>query len=641
MINTILIFGNLAAPMVAGLFFFIFFLYFILAQPSRAVSYRYFAIYLISFSIFLIGRPLQLLLGPYPMPLIINNLRLLLFCAICSPMALLATGFFSRKRLRQREIILIGFGLLLGVIYCIFNTLGTSGTYEAFRIGNIVAHDNLTPSLRGPYYGREVTLAVQVIAGICLSLSTGLRILRYRKRIAWQNVRQDKFFVTSIGTFFFGLFLAIGTLSKQWWLSYLGSMVSAMILGGGVLLDIKEVRLRMEKVIPFVKEDLIQNMTLMGAPEEKISEMLSILGKQNIIDTFLVLKINDQDLAGSKILEAHGEVSEVIRKKFDEELGEENYLMMFLGSSRIGTCFRALNALQKDQRFILDLAEKVREDVERRTAYTVTIGIGRSYDRLENLRFSYREALDAQEYADNIGKNQVIHVNDILRSERKRDKYPFEKKDELLGAIRLGNVKNALQVLEEFLDLFDNFCKGEIKVLKVRMYQLIGSIIDSAILGGGDDEKLHDLGIGYFDTIDKLKDIKGAEAWLGMVIRETVGEVANSRSDKAGSLIGKAKKYIEKNYQSQILVEDVAREVSISPSYFKHLFKQESGFTFSDYLTKVRIRKAKELLLNSDLNITEIAFETGYQNSNYFSIVFKNLEGISPSEYRKNNKNAS
>lgn len=638
MINSVLVFGNLIAPSVAGLFFFIYFLYFILTQPSRAVSYRFFAVYLISFSIFLLGRPLQILLGPYPAPLIINNLRLLLFCTICSPMVLLATDSFNRKKLRKSEIFIFGIGFGLGLIYSLFNTLGTIGTYEAFRISNLIAFDNLTPSLRGPYYGREVTQAVQLIIGISLLSCTGYRVLKLGKRIAWRNLREDKFLISNIGTLIFGLSLAVGTITRQWWIYYTGSMISATILGGGVLLDIKDVHLKMEKVIPLIKEDLIQNMTHLSTSESQIREMLSILGKQSLFDTFLVIKINDESLNGPGFLNVHEEVSEIVRKKLDEELGEENYLLIPLGSSRIGVCFSALNSLKKDPCFLLDLAEQVREAVDRKNNYTVTIGIGRSYDKLENLRLSFREALDAQEYGETVGKNQVVHVDDIQKYERKREKYPSGKKEELLQAVRLGDLENALEALDQFLTFFLIYCQGDLKVLKVRMYELVGSLIDSAILGGGDEGKLHDLGIGYFETIDHLKDLKGLKTWFVMIVKETTGLVAEARRVKTGNLIRKAKSYIEKNYQNQILVEDVAREVAISPSYFKHLFKRECGYTFSDFLTRVRIQKAKELLLETDLSITEIAFETGYQNPNYFSLVFKNLEGIAPSDYRKNMK---
>jgi len=75
--------------------------------------------------------------------------------------------------------------------------------------------------------------------------------------------------------------------------------------------------------------------------------------------------------------------------------------------------------------------------------------------------------------------------------------------------------------------------------------------------------------------------------------------------------------------------------VFISPSYFLSLFKKETGQTFTDYLTSVRITAAKGLLMTTALTITEIAYEVGFNNSNYFSSTFKKMTGVSAKEYRK------
>ena len=74
--------------------------------------------------------------------------------------------------------------------------------------------------------------------------------------------------------------------------------------------------------------------------------------------------------------------------------------------------------------------------------------------------------------------------------------------------------------------------------------------------------------------------------------------------------------------------------MEISPSYFLNLFRKETGATFVDYLTGVRIEAAKEKLLASDLKITEIAYDVGFNSSNYFSSTFRKVVGVSAKEYR-------
>lgn len=74
--------------------------------------------------------------------------------------------------------------------------------------------------------------------------------------------------------------------------------------------------------------------------------------------------------------------------------------------------------------------------------------------------------------------------------------------------------------------------------------------------------------------------------------------------------------------------------MNISPYYFSKLFKEEAGENFIEYLTKVRIAHAKELLRNPALSIKEICILSGYSDPNYFSRIFKKQEGLTPSEYR-------
>ena len=100
-------------------------------------------------------------------------------------------------------------------------------------------------------------------------------------------------------------------------------------------------------------------------------------------------------------------------------------------------------------------------------------------------------------------------------------------------------------------------------------------------------------------------------------------------------MICKAKQYIEENYNRDICLDDISRIVDISPYYFSKLFKEETGENFIDYLTNLRIEKAKDLLMHSGMNIKNICVDTGYSDPNYFSRIFKKQVGVTPTEYRE------
>ena len=104
--------------------------------------------------------------------------------------------------------------------------------------------------------------------------------------------------------------------------------------------------------------------------------------------------------------------------------------------------------------------------------------------------------------------------------------------------------------------------------------------------------------------------------------------------------VGRARIYLSRNYDNpNLMLQDVAGEVGMSQSHFSTVFAQETGITFTQYLTALRIGKAKELLSATDMRSSEIAFAVGYNDAHYFSYLFKKQTGVTPSDYRKSNKN--
>jgi two-component system response regulator YesN len=123
-------------------------------------------------------------------------------------------------------------------------------------------------------------------------------------------------------------------------------------------------------------------------------------------------------------------------------------------------------------------------------------------------------------------------------------------------------------------------------------------------------------------------------SWFQTVSEEISSIVADTDKDRSNGLVKFAKEFIGKNYQKPITANDAAKIIPITPSYLMYLFKQKTGLTFGDYLAMVRMKKAKDLLENTELNISTVANEVGYQDANYFSRLFKNFEGITPSAFK-------
>jgi AraC-like DNA-binding protein len=99
--------------------------------------------------------------------------------------------------------------------------------------------------------------------------------------------------------------------------------------------------------------------------------------------------------------------------------------------------------------------------------------------------------------------------------------------------------------------------------------------------------------------------------------------------------VTRARKFIEDNQATDISLADVAKAVNTSTFYFCKLFKKATGLNFTEYLSQVRIEKAKNLLLNPNLRVSEIGYEIGFQSLTHFNRVFRRIAGQSPTSYRE------
>ncbi len=628
-------FANILAPIISGLFFLLYFIYFVIANPSRAASYRYFVVFLVCISIFSLGRPLQLLLGPHPIPLIIVNIRIFLLCSIISPVVIMASDLFSRHRRKHLEAVIIFFCALLGLTYAVFNTLGTKASKVLFQLSDILVQDNYTPSMQPPFYGREVTIGVQVVTGLLLMVFSLIKLIKLKLETPFHDLLKNKIFLFNSGVFIFAISFIVGSLVMQWGIFYTAFIVSALLFGWSVLIDVKEVRQYYEKLIPFIKEDIIDNVAFGDLSKTKLAEMIWGLGKGSL-NTFAIIKIRESGTEMLHDLQMMDEALAIAGRCLAAAFSEDRFLLLPLSNGRIGVAMRPAELPEEAKRgAILEILEDIQAGIFRALKCTMAIGIGRSYARIEDLRTSYHEALNAQEYAERFENTSIVHVDDINEPDRRSNRYPVKEKEKLLSLIKLGDAENALKAFTDFMAAFKPFITEKPEVLKVRLYEFTGSVVDVAIMGGGDEKRLNELIAGYFNDIGRVSDMQTVERWMKKVVEETAGIVVHVHEKRSKSLMKSALKYIDENYGKPLSYRDVAGQVCISPSYFLCLFKRETGLTFVDHLTAVRMDRAKELLKSTEMNITEIAYRVGFNNANYFSSTFKKMVGTTAKEYRE------
>ena len=177
---------------------------------------------------------------------------------------------------------------------------------------------------------------------------------------------------------------------------------------------------------------------------------------------------------------------------------------------------------------------------------------------------------------------------------------------------------------------------GQVMLHKPTETQFKRVIVQLAEQGiDGDNDKVRD---AYMNTpvvtAKKFNSVTHLLSTFADHLAATGNQIALQRSSAEPPAITKARQYIEENHAEDISLGQVASAVHTSTFYFCKLFKRSTGVNFTEYVSRIRTEKAKNLLLNHNLRISEIAYAVGFQSLTHFNRIFKKVTGQSPSEYR-------
>jgi len=244
------------------------------------------------------------------------------------------------------------------------------------------------------------------------------------------------------------------------------------------------------------------------------------------------------------------------------------------------------------------------------------------------------------EISKRIDKERRSNVENLIASMQDISavgKIPLINIDKLpiIDKLRYATKADAPRFVEDYLASFDSTAVTSI----IFLYYIFMDILLSSSkiieeFGGNAREILSE----YFDTGSILQDNTGVERIRTLLISllESVIDFRDSATgSKYSDIIVKAQEFIKKNYSDKdISLHTVAKEVSISPNHFSTIFSRETGETFISYITGVRIEQAKILLKTTQLRTSDVGYEVGYNDTQYFSYVFKKQTGMTPKEFR-------
>ena len=392
------------------------------------------------------------------------------------------------------------------------------------------------------------------------------------------------------------------------------------------------VKEKLETVVPIIESGLIYNILLQEHFVEDIENYKSILGiNQKYAYMIAVVCGDEQDGnhmtnavgSGVKMQKHYQEVRESLKECFHGIVGTvlANKLAVLVPYER--------DTMDYNER--IELIEKARELTRRmrkRIDISFRIGIGGAKE-FHDMSESYSEALNALVATT----GSVAHVDDLpIRCEYAGD-YPIKLEKKLFAEIEDGEMNNAVASARSFFEWMEESHSNLMDIrLKVLEFALWAEHI--AYEKGGMTYQLNSRA-DYLPQIMEMSDLTQLRKWFVDKVMQACQNILSKRTEKSNSIIGLAKDYIRNNYNKDISLDDVSRAVNISPYYFSKIFKENTGENFIEYLTNIRIDKAKELLGTTEYSMKEICSMVGYSDPNYFSRSFKKNVGVTPTEYKE------
>jgi len=275
------------------------------------------------------------------------------------------------------------------------------------------------------------------------------------------------------------------------------------------------------------------------------------------------------------------------------------------------------------------LSELIKDEVEGRTQCLLTIGIGSPKERLEDISQSFFEALASTR--DVVGE---IRVNGS-GSETDKVELPKFDRSAVEKYLKYGDRADFNQFFDTHIQQFGQTALHShifMNYIFIDAVLATANFIDDL---GGDVNKI----IPEIEPVERLltriQTIDQIYEQTRVILIGALDFRDSRASGQYAKMISRARDYINSHYTDPgISLSAVAEYVNLSPSHFSAVFSRETEETYKEYLTRVRIDKAKELLRTTALKIFEISNRIGYSDPHYFSSVFKKVTGLSPTEFR-------
>lgn len=322
-------------------------------------------------------------------------------------------------------------------------------------------------------------------------------------------------------------------------------------------------------------------------------------------------------------------VQEQVRALTERLCGEESEVCAFFrGSRRLVLLLRG-ETEEAVRETAYEFCQNLRHELCQVLGWNALCAIGAPVSRVSALPDGYRTAKETMMQASACADGGVFGSTDFAGV---RHEFDFSAGGSLVDKLRHAAPEDVPHIVDSY---FGVSAAQDVQSILYRYYLLMNLLVTASQLADEVQPGSIPPPEDPQGVLSQAATLEGARAYAETVLERMTRLCYRHQNVRYSAEISRAKEFIRKNYADSVIsLHRVAEEVGFSPNHFSTVFSQETGQTFVEYLTAVRIEAAKKLLTCGNSRMSDIAFDVGYQDSHYFSYLFKKHVGVSPREYR-------
>lgn len=383
---------------------------------------------------------------------------------------------------------------------------------------------------------------------------------------------------------------------------------------------------RLSRTLPVYSKSLLNDWVLGRLDISRLEDIASIFNKE-CRGMAIICRINPT--AGlTQSIEYISSIKDITEKALKQfpclisfEFGNKGDTLVFI----ISAAGASTESIAKD------LLKSAADRIQSSCGVTVTFAIGEvCHNILKDIAKSFEQALRAMLYSFYPSAGPVLYLPDIPC--RHECCIPAGD-EELADAIIQQNRVKSLEALDNIFEqlLYGGYPEPQ-QAIQVLTYIVLNAV--KPLKTFIDKDAFTNITNNISKSLLSCCNFNEARETIINIILPTIDKLEKLKNNKSQNTINKCLKYLEENFDKEISLESVAEAFYFNPSYFSSLFKSCTGVTFTQYLHKLRVLKAEQLLRNTNKKVYEIAKMSGYSSVKYFNSVFRKEYGATPEEYR-------